>query len=43
MIEPLSNAVDYKVGLMERSQLRRMIADLSIENLALKEINSKKW
>ena len=27
----------------ENSKLKRMIADLSIEVLALKEINAKKW
>lgn len=27
----------------ENGTLKRMIADLSIENMALKEINSKKW
>ena len=27
----------------ENGKLKRMIADLSIENMALKEINSKKW
>ena len=27
----------------ENGKLKRMIADLSIENMALKEINAKKW
>lgn len=39
----LSDAKKLRGLEHENGKLKRMIADLSIENLALKEINAKKW
>ena len=39
----VSDARKLKSLESENSKLKRIVADLTLDNLALKEINSKKW
>ena len=39
----ISDARRLKGLESENSKLKRLVADLTLDNLALKEINSKKW
>ena len=39
----ISDARKLKGLEVENNRLKRIVADLTLDNLALKEINSKKW
>jgi len=39
----ISEAKRYKLLESENSQLKKLVANLTLDNMMLKEVNSKKW
>jgi putative transposase len=39
----ISEAKRYKALEAENSQLKKLVANLTLDNMMLKEVNSKKW